>query len=290
MVHEASRRPLTSMNQLRRRAGPVYVKICGGQTGTVTGFSPSTLDVPCQNRSTSTPNAELRRKPRPTFCVSVRPWLHSYIQVWVPSFWTLRILGNLAQGPSGTLVKEQGFSNLVQNMGHKLPVLRPMCVGPGRARTQILLSIYQYSKLMFLLHLSDQKGQVGERSGDAIILSGVRGALHRKGDSRCFKIKTQVGLHVRWLLFLSGDKQNTECAMEAVTCGLTDGHKWLIVAFHRSRHFKGSQCFPLQGEAIFLDCLTQKTMAPRYFKSKGTIHPTTKRCIAEDFSHRQTLQ
>jgi hypothetical protein len=26
-----------------------------------------------------------------TFCVSVRPWLHSDIHTWVPSFWTLRI-------------------------------------------------------------------------------------------------------------------------------------------------------------------------------------------------------
>jgi hypothetical protein len=31
-------------------------------------------------------------------------------------------------------------------------------------------------------------------------------------------------------------------------------------------------------------------MAPRSLKLKGTIHPTKKRCIAEDFSQRQTLQ
>jgi len=29
--------------------------------------------------------------------------------------------------------KEQGPYNLVQNMGHKGPVLRPRCIGPGRA-------------------------------------------------------------------------------------------------------------------------------------------------------------
>jgi len=40
------------------------------------------------------------------------------------------------QNISGTLLKEQGSSNLVQNMGHKWPVLRPRCIGPGRARTQ----------------------------------------------------------------------------------------------------------------------------------------------------------
>jgi hypothetical protein len=39
-------------------------------------------------------NVVLRRKPRSTFCVSVRPWLHSDIHIWVPSFWNLRILEN----------------------------------------------------------------------------------------------------------------------------------------------------------------------------------------------------
>jgi len=68
--------------------------------------------------------------------VSVRPWPHSGICIWVPSFWTRRTLGYYAWGPSGTLLKEQGSYNLVQNMGHKGPV--PRCIGPGRARTQIL--------------------------------------------------------------------------------------------------------------------------------------------------------
>jgi hypothetical protein len=35
----------------------------------------------------------LRRKPQSTLCVSVRPWLHSDMHIWVPSFWTLRISG-----------------------------------------------------------------------------------------------------------------------------------------------------------------------------------------------------
>jgi hypothetical protein len=39
--------------------------------------------------------------------------------------------------PCGTLLKEQGFSNLVQNMGHKEPVLKPRCMGSGRAQIQI---------------------------------------------------------------------------------------------------------------------------------------------------------
>jgi hypothetical protein len=39
---------------------------------------------------------------------------------------------------SGTLLKEQSSYNLVQNMGHKGPVLRPGCIGHGSARTQTL--------------------------------------------------------------------------------------------------------------------------------------------------------
>ena len=35
----------------------------------------------------------LWRKPQSTFCVSVRPWSHSDIHIWVPSFWIRRILG-----------------------------------------------------------------------------------------------------------------------------------------------------------------------------------------------------
>jgi hypothetical protein len=36
----------------------------------------------------------------------------------------------LGLGPSVTLLKEQGYYNLVQNGGHKGPVLRPRCIGP----------------------------------------------------------------------------------------------------------------------------------------------------------------
>jgi hypothetical protein len=91
----------------------------------------------------------LRRKPQSTFCLSVRPWSHSGIHIWVPSFWTWRILGYKVWGPSGTLVKEQGSYNLVQNMGHEGPVLRPRCIGPGRARIQIFYSILFYSILFY---------------------------------------------------------------------------------------------------------------------------------------------
>ena len=43
-------------------------------------------------------NVVLRRKPQSTFCVSVRPWPHSDIHIWVPSLWTLRLSGNYVQG------------------------------------------------------------------------------------------------------------------------------------------------------------------------------------------------
>jgi hypothetical protein len=39
-------------------------------------------------------NVVLRRKPQSTFCVNVRPWLHSDIHIWVPPFWNRRISGN----------------------------------------------------------------------------------------------------------------------------------------------------------------------------------------------------
>jgi hypothetical protein len=42
------------------------------------------------------------------------------------------------------MLKEQGSSNSVHNMGHKGPVWRPRCIGPGRARTQIPLNSIQF--------------------------------------------------------------------------------------------------------------------------------------------------
>jgi hypothetical protein len=69
-----------------------------------------------------------------TFCAF---WPHSDMHTWGPSSWAQRTLGNRAQGPSRALAKEQGSYNSVQSMGHKGPILRPRCIGPGRARTQI---------------------------------------------------------------------------------------------------------------------------------------------------------
>jgi len=50
-----------------------------------------------------------------------------------------------------------GSSSLVQNMWHKGPVLRPRCIGPGRARTQIPFnSIHEYSLSGVLVEPTDE--------------------------------------------------------------------------------------------------------------------------------------
>jgi len=35
---------------------------------------------------------EQSKKPQPTFCVSVKLWLHSDVRIWVPYSWTQRML------------------------------------------------------------------------------------------------------------------------------------------------------------------------------------------------------
>jgi len=87
----------------------------------------------------------LGRRPQSTFYVSARPWPHPGTLNWVPSFWTQKVLRNKVWGSSGTLAKEQGSFNPVNNVGHEGPVLRPRCIGPVRAQTYILLF---YSKVV----------------------------------------------------------------------------------------------------------------------------------------------
>jgi hypothetical protein len=53
MAQAVSRRPLTAEAQVRFQVSPRG--ICGGQSGTGTGFSPITLVFPCQLHSTSAP-------------------------------------------------------------------------------------------------------------------------------------------------------------------------------------------------------------------------------------------
>jgi hypothetical protein len=50
MAQAVSRRPLTAETRVRSRVGPCG--ICGGQSGTGTGFSASTSAFPCQFYST----------------------------------------------------------------------------------------------------------------------------------------------------------------------------------------------------------------------------------------------
>jgi hypothetical protein len=57
MAQAVSRRPLTAEARVRSQVNPCG--ICGGQSGTGTGFSPSTSLLPCQFHSTGAP---LQRK------------------------------------------------------------------------------------------------------------------------------------------------------------------------------------------------------------------------------------
>jgi hypothetical protein len=77
----------------------------------------------------------------------VRPWLHSDLHIWVPSFQALRMLQIKVWGPSGTLVKEQDAFNLVPEYGAQRDCLTPRCIRPARARSQILF----YSILFYIL-------------------------------------------------------------------------------------------------------------------------------------------
>ena len=68
-------------------------------------------------------------------CEALASLRHKYLGSFFMDPEDIRMLG---VGASGTLLKKQGSCNLVQNTGHKGPVLRSRCIGPRRARTQIL--------------------------------------------------------------------------------------------------------------------------------------------------------
>jgi hypothetical protein len=62
-----------------------------------------------------------------------------------------------AWGPFGTLLKEQGSYNPAQNRGHKGPVLRPRCIGPGEGPYP-----NYYSTLVPVLYFEIIKGGILE--------------------------------------------------------------------------------------------------------------------------------
>ena len=68
-------------------------------------------------------------------CEALASLRHRYLGSFFLNPEDVRMLG---VGAIWNFAKGTGPSNLVQNMGHKGLVLRPRCIGPGRARTQIL--------------------------------------------------------------------------------------------------------------------------------------------------------
>ena len=58
------------------------------------------------------------------------------MHIWVPSFLDPEDIRKPSIGAIWNCAKGTG-APLVQNMEHKGPVLRPRCIGNGRARTQI---------------------------------------------------------------------------------------------------------------------------------------------------------
>jgi len=69
-------------------------------------------------------------------CEALAALRHTYLGFF---FWTRRILGCWGWRPSGTLLKDQGSYNLVQNWWHRGPVLRPRCIGPVGVRTLFII-------------------------------------------------------------------------------------------------------------------------------------------------------
>ena len=88
-------------------------------------------------------------------CEALASLRHMYLGSFLLDPEDIRVLG---VGAIETLLKEQGSYNLVQNRGHKGPILRPRCFGPGRARTKILFSSIQFNSVMPVVQISPAGG------------------------------------------------------------------------------------------------------------------------------------
>ena len=72
MNQAASRRPLNAEARFRSQVSPC--KICGGQNGSVTGFSPSISVLPCQCHSTDAPISSLSTRFSYQRDKGAKPW------------------------------------------------------------------------------------------------------------------------------------------------------------------------------------------------------------------------
>ena len=79
-------------------------------------------------------------------CEALASLIHSYLGCF---FLDPEDIRKLNIGGIWNFGKEQGYSNLVQNMGHKGLVLRTRCIEPGRARNQTSFNSVQFISIQF---------------------------------------------------------------------------------------------------------------------------------------------
>ena len=99
------------------------------------------IDSPCVG------GVEQRRKSELPFCMSVKPWWHSNMPIWVSFSWTMKMLEVKDEGQYGTLLKERGFQYLDISLRGKKGLSKRSCyIGTERARTHLLYSILIFAK------------------------------------------------------------------------------------------------------------------------------------------------
>jgi hypothetical protein len=67
---------------------------------------------PLKELTSSPLGAQQRKKPQPTFCISLKIWLCSNRHTRAPFFWTLRMLNSLILGDLWNFSKETGLPSL----------------------------------------------------------------------------------------------------------------------------------------------------------------------------------